>query len=132
MNSPFQGGCHRGALRFEVGLDLSAGTVKCSCTCCAKSRLWHARVETGDFRASGETTDYRGRNPVTNRFLCPCFGINIYDRFDTPNILGRPYVNASVVCLDDIDVEELIEGPIRYCGGLNDDWGSIPKETRHL
>jgi hypothetical protein len=59
MNRAYQGGCHCGALHFEVDLDLSAGAVKCNCNYCAKSRFWHARTELEDFRASGEATDYR-------------------------------------------------------------------------
>jgi hypothetical protein len=132
MNRAFQGGCHCGALRFEVGLDLSGGTIKCNCTYCAKSRFWHARAETADFRASGEMTDYRGRNPVAQHFFCPRCGVHVYDRIDAPNMLGRPYINVSVVCLDDVDVDDLVAAPMRYCDGLNDDWGSIPEETRHL
>jgi hypothetical protein len=132
MKRAFQGGCHCGALRFEAGLDLSAGTIKCNCTYCAKSRFWHARAETGDFRASGEMTDYRGRNPVAHHFFCPRCGVHVYDRVDAPNLLGRSYVNVSVVCLDDGDVEGLLAAPVRYCDGLSNNWGSIPTETRHL
>ena len=132
MNRAFQGGCHCGALRFEANLDPSAGTIKCNCTYCAKSRAWHARVEAEDICVSGEMTDYRGRNPVAHHFFCPRCGVHVYDRVDAPNLLGRQYVNVSVVCLDDVDVEELIAAPVRHCNGLNDNWGSIPKETRHL
>lgn len=47
-------------------------------------------------------------------------------------MLGRAYVNVSISCLDGVDVDELIAAPVRYCDGLNDDWGSTPKETRLL
>ena len=132
MKGTHQGGCHCGALRFEVELDLSAGTAKCNCTYCAKSRFWLARVEPGDIRVSGEATEYRGRNPVAHHFFCPRCGIHVYDRVDMPNMLGRPYINVGVACLDNVDVDELIASPVRYADGLNDAWGSTPQETRHL
>jgi hypothetical protein len=132
MNRAYRGGCHCGALRFEVELDLSAGAVKCNCTYCAKSRFWHARVEPGAIRVSGEAADYRGGNPVANHFFCPRCGIHVYDRIDVPNLLGRPYVNVSVACLEDVEVTELIASPVSFCDGLNNDWASTPKETRHL
>ena len=47
-------------------------------------------------------------------------------------MLGRTYVNVSVACLDDTSVDELIAAPLRFSDGLNNDWGSTPRETRHL
>ena len=132
MNRAYQGSCHCGALRFEVDLDLSAGTVKCNCSYCAKSRFWHARTELEDFRASGEETDYRGRNPVAHHFFCSRCGVHVYDRIDAPNMLGRAYINVSVACIEDVDVDALIASPVRYCDGLHNNWASTPKETRHL
>jgi len=128
----YRGGCHCGALRFEASFDLTAGTVKCNCTYCAKERFWHVRTETQDFRASGDATDYRGRNPVAHHFFCPRCGVHVYDRVDSPNMLGRAYVNVSVACLEDVAVDEIVAAPIRYSDGLNDNWGSAPAETRLL
>jgi hypothetical protein len=132
MKRTHEGGCHCGALRFAVELDLTSGTAKCNCSYCAKSRFWLARVEPADIRVSGEATEYCGRNPVAHHFFCPRCGIHVYDRVDTPNMLGRPYINVSVACLDNVDVDELIASPVRYGDGLNNAWGSTPKETRHL
>ncbi len=132
MKSVHQGGCHCGALRFAVELDLSAGTAKCNCTYCAKSRFWLVQAEPEDFRVSGEATDYRGRNPVAHHFFCPRCGVHVYDRVDAPNLLGRRYVDVSVACLEDVDVAELVAAPVAYFDGLNDAWGSTSEETRHL
>jgi hypothetical protein len=132
MNRTYRGCCHCGELRFEVELDLSGGTTKCNCTYCAKSRFWLARAEQQDFRASSEATDYRGRSPVAHHFFCPRCGVHVYDRVDAPNMLGRICVNGSVACLEDASVDELLSAPVRYSDGLNYDWGSTPRETRHL
>jgi len=128
----FLGGCHCGALRFEARLDLAAGTVKCNCTYCAKSRFWHARAAPGDFSVSGEASEYRARNPVARHFFCPTCGVHVHDRIETPNMLGRPYINVSVACLEDADIAELIAAPVTYCDGLHNSWTSAPAETRHL
>jgi hypothetical protein len=69
---------------------------------------------------------------VAHHFFCPQCGVHVYDRVDAPNSLGRAYVNVSVACIEDVDVDALIAAPVRYCDGLHDDWASTPKETRHL
>jgi hypothetical protein len=89
-------------------------------------------VEADDVRVAGEATDYRGRNSVAHHFFCPRCGVHVYDRIDAPNMLGRVYVNVSVACLEGVDLGELIASPVRYCDGLNNEWASTPRETRHL
>jgi len=135
MRKSYAGACHCGVIRFEVDVDISAGTGKCNCSICAKSRLWTVDATPETFRLnSGEVdlADYRGKNPVAHHFFCKQCGVRLFQRVDMPNQSGAPYYNINVACLEGIDMEELLNAPITFYDGLHNRWGSMPAETRHL
>jgi hypothetical protein len=45
---------------------------------------------------------------------------------------GAKYYNINIMCLEGLDIDELMAAPVAYYDGLNDNWGETPKETRHL
>lgn len=136
MLKTYQGSCHCGAVRFEADLDIGAGTGKCNCTICTKSRLWLVNADPEHFRllaGEDQLTDYVGKgNAVAHHFFCTRCGVRPFELIDMPNMSGTRYYNINVMCLDGLRVDELITAPVSYYDGRNDNWGETPAETRHL
>jgi hypothetical protein len=135
MLKTYSGSCHCGAVRFEADLDISAGTGKCNCSICAKTRLWSVRARPDAFRlVVGEAAmkDYQGKNKVAHHPFCTHCGVRAFEWVDVPNMTGTKYFNINIACLDGVDVDELMAAPVTYYDGRNDDWGSRPADVRHL
>jgi len=132
MKKTYKGSCHCGKVRFEADLDLSAGTVKCNCSICAKQRSWLAAVSPADVRLlSGESelVDYQfGTRRIHHRFCRTC-GVRPFGHASRE---GGAFYAVNLGALDDIDPAELANAPVRYVDGRNDDFKSPPAETRHL
>ena len=130
-----RGGCHCQSVRFEAQIDFGEGTVKCNCTFCSKARLWLVNVRPEAFRLLTDENAlmvYRGKNPVAHHPFCKRCGVRVFDRVDMPNETGFPYFNISIMCIDDLNVDEALSAPIVYVNGLQNDWSNPPSETRHL
>lgn len=133
MKKTYQGSCHCGAVKFETDLDVAAGTFKCNCSICFKSRAWMAFVPAGAFRlkqGSEDLRDYQfGRKRLHHLFCARC-GVRPFSRGTDGK--GNEQYAIRVNCLDGVDPQELIGAPIRYFNMLHDDVKSPPEETRHL
>ena len=53
----YEGGCHCGAVRYEVDLDLDKGSIRCNCSLCSKSRAWFAFTSADKFALKSEEND---------------------------------------------------------------------------
>jgi hypothetical protein len=130
----YKGSCRCKAIRFEADIDLNAGSHKCNCSICAKTRHWVAIIKPSAFRllaGEKELSDYQFGSNVEHHLFCRLCGVRSFQRVHIEQ-MGGEHVAVQVAALDDIDPKELIAAPIRYGDGRNNDWGKVPEETRHL
>ena len=133
MLKTYHGSCHCGAVRIEADIDLSQGTLRCNCSICTKTRFWPAMVKPESFRllaGESELTEYLFNTKNHHHFFCKRCGVRSFGLGNSPEF-GRLY-GVNVTCLDDVSTDELVNAPITYVDGRNDNWHSPPVETRHL
>ena len=134
MTKTYHGSCHCGAIRYEADIDLSKGTLKCNCSICTKARSWIAMAKPEDFRllaGEGDLTDYQfGRKRIHHLFCRHC-GIHAFGWADSPDSGGKSYA-VNVMCLDNVEPDELVKAPVTYFDGRHDNWQSPPAETSYL
>jgi len=115
------GGCHCGAVRYEVDLDLAAGGAMCNCTICAKLSGVTTPVKPAAFRLlSGEANlaSYEWGSKSGQRKFCKtcgvhCFGPGFLEQ------LGGAYVSVALNTLDEFDRSTL---KIGYWDGRHNNW----------
>jgi hypothetical protein len=134
MPKTYAGSCHCGAVRFEVDMDLSKGTSKCNCSICRKTRAWSAMVKPDAFRLlEGETalSDYQFATKSGHHLFCKHCGVRPFGRGYVEQI-GGDFVSINLGALDNASDEELAKAPVQFMNGRDNDWFSVPKETRYL
>jgi len=134
MLKTYRGSCHCGAVKFEADIDFAQGTNKCNCTICTKTRNWNVIIKPAAFRqVSGEDalSEYRFGSKQGQHLFCRTCGVRTFERGHVKEI-GGDYVSIKVGSLDDVDLKELVEAPVRYANCRDNKWWEQPAEMRHL
>lgn len=103
------GGCHCGAVRYEVeGLDLSQPVISCNCSMCGRAGTLLSFVGAAQFKLlSGEDVlrEYQFNKHVVHHLFCSVCGIKSFARGVGPG--GAAMAAINVRCIDGVDVGAL-------------------------
>ena len=134
MKKRYRGSCHCSAVKYEADIDLEAGTAKCNCSICTKTRNWNALIKPEDlYILSGEDvlSDYQFGTMSGHHLFCSRCGVRTFERGHVPEI-GGDYVSIKIASLDDVPDEMLCAIPVKFANGRDNAWWVEPSETRHL
>lgn len=134
MKRTYKGSCYCGVVRYEAALDLSQGTLKCSCSICTRVRGSLVTVAPADFRllaGESELTEYRSDLGTIRHVFCKHCGMRSFARGNGSSACG-PFYAINVDCLDDVDAAELAAAPVLFVYGRDDNWQSPPAQPRRL
>jgi hypothetical protein len=105
MERTWQGGCHCGAVRFEVTTELNE-VIGCNCSVCTKKGFLHLIVAPEKFRllqGADALVTYRFNTGTARHTFCGTCGIH---PFYTPRSHSDK-VDVNVRCLEGIDLAAL-------------------------
>jgi hypothetical protein len=95
------GGCHCGAVQFEISVPETVEVLDCNCSMCAKTGFLHLIVEKPDFRLLTDWAalgDYRFNSGTARHLFCTTCGIK---SFYVPRSHPDAY-SVNLRALDDI------------------------------
>jgi hypothetical protein len=102
------GGCHCGAVRFEVDAEID-GAMACNCSICGKRGSLWGFIGGDQFRMmSGEDnlTEYRFNKKAIAHLFCKTCGVAAFSRGVQPKT-GANVVALNLRCIDGLDAEAL-------------------------
>jgi hypothetical protein len=124
----YLGTCHCGAVRFEVGIDLTKGGSRCNCTICTKLGQTGAIVKPEAFAllAGKESLSvYAWGAKISQRYFCKHCGVSCFGRGHLAQ-LGGDYVSVNLSALEGVELADL---KVVYWDGRHDNWHAGPRDT---
>jgi hypothetical protein len=121
------GGCHCGAVRFEVETDLGKGASRCNCSICTKIAQTAGIVKPAAFKVvsgEGNLGMYEWGAKIGQRYFCKTCGVHCFGRGHL-EVIGGDYVSVNYNCLDEVDPSEL---KVIYFDGRHDNWQAGPRD----
>jgi hypothetical protein len=128
MMKKHTGGCHCGAVRFEVALDLDATANRCNCSVCTKTNMTSMIVKPAAFAlvaGAANLSVYEWGSKIAKRYFCRTCGVHCY----APGYLeeiGGDYVSINLNALDDIEPSALA---LQHWDGRHNNWDAGPRPT---
>jgi len=120
------GGCHCGAVRYEVEFTENPVVSECNCSICSKARFLHLIVPAKKFRLLGGKeclTTYTFGTGVAQHHFCKVCGIKLF-------YVPRSNPNGFSVNLRYLDAADELEYSIKAFDGRN--WEKHAAELQHL
>lgn len=122
------GGCHCGAVRFEVRMAGREGASRCNCSVCTKIAITGRIVKPDAFTLrAGESSlsTYEWGAKISTRFFCKQCGVHCFGRGYLEEV-GGDFVSVNLNCLDGVDPAQL---DVIYWDGRHNNWAAGPRST---
>jgi hypothetical protein len=142
MSKNYTGGCHCGAFRYEVQLDLSgARATKCNCSFCLKSNFLTIPVPDNGSqfkllspKSLDEVGDYRFGSKKGSHYHCKECGIYLINKPPVAMELNGEKVSIFInaVTLDQSQDVDLRKFKIMYWDGKENNWAAGLKDEPYL
>ena len=121
------GGCHCGAVRYQVTVDATHGG-RCNCSICTKVAQLGAMVKPHAFSlVSGKESigRYVWGGKISTRHFCKHCGVHCFGSGHLAE-LGGDFVSVNLNTLDDIEPSEV---EVIHWDGRHDNWQAGPRST---
>jgi hypothetical protein len=106
--SKHQGGCHCGAVRYQVDIDVDKGGLVCNCSMCGRSGTVLSFVPVAKFtldKGDDQLSSYKFNKKHIDHVFCKTCGIKSFARGKAPD--GSEMIAVNLRCLDNIDLEKV-------------------------
>lgn len=107
----YTGGCHCGAVRYEVEADLTH-TIECNCSHCSMKGFILSFVPADQFTLltpEAPLTEYQFNKHHIHHLFCPVCGVESFAHGKGPD--GTEMYSVNARCLDGVDITTLSPTP---------------------